>query len=76
MPVDKLEKPRDTDVDPSSLTLNFFMKRMICCSSCGESQFTLRRVREKDENGEMVKVRPAKYICSECYKRENIHQMR
>ena len=69
MPVDKLEKPRKTDVDPSSLTLNMFMQKVLCCSECGETQFTLRRVREKDENGKMVKVKPSKYICTECYKR-------
>ena len=65
MPVDKLEKPRKTDVDPSSITLNMFMQRAICCSECGETQFTLRRV--KSEGGE--KIRPAMFICVECYKK-------
>lgn len=69
MPIDKLEKPRLTDVDPSSITLNINMQRQLCCSECGETQFTLRRVREPDENGKLVKVRPAKYVCVECYKR-------
>lgn len=68
MPVEKLEI-RKTDVDPSSLALNMFLQKVICCSECGESQFTLRRVCEEDENGKMVKVRPAKYICVECYKK-------
>ena len=65
MPIDKLEKPKLTDVDPSSITFNLNMQRQICCSECGETQFTLFRVR--DESGK--KVRPAKYICKECRKR-------
>jgi len=68
MPVEKLEV-RKTDVDPSSLTLNLFMQRVICCSECGETQFTLHRIREKDKNGKLVKVKPAKYICTECLKK-------
>ena len=66
MPIDKLEKPRSTDVNLSSITLNIAMQRTICCSECGESQFTLRRVR--DEEGK--KVKPSKYICTECYRSE------
>jgi len=46
-----------------------FMQRVICCSECGETQFTLRRVRGEDEDGKVVKIKPAKYICTECYKR-------
>jgi len=65
MPIDKLEKPRITDVDPSSITLNMFMQRTVCCSECSETQFTLRRV--KDKYGK--KVKPAKFICTECYKK-------
>ena len=65
MPIDKLEKPRITDVDPSSITLNMFMQRIICCSECGETQFTLRRVRSEDGK----KTRPARFICVECYKK-------
>jgi len=65
MPIDKLEKPRVTDITPSSITMNMFMQRVVCCSECGETQFTLRRV--KDERGK--KIRPAKFICVECYKK-------
>jgi len=65
MPIDKLEKPRITDIDSSSITLNMFMQRTICCSECGETQFTLCRV--KGEDGK--KVKPAKFICVECYKK-------
>ena len=64
MPVDKLEKPRDTDVDPDSVTLNMFMQRVICCGECGETQFTLRRVKKEGR-----KTKPAKFICVECYKK-------
>ena len=69
MPIDKLEKPRLTDVDPSSLTLNMYMQKVMCCSRCGETQFTLRRMCIEDENGKMAKIKPAKYVCVECYKR-------
>jgi len=65
MPVDKLEKLRKTDIDLSSITLNVFMHRVICCSECGETQFTLRRVRDKEGK----KIKPSKFICVECYKR-------
>lgn len=65
MPVDKLEKPRVTDVDPSSRTLNIVMQRVICCSECGKTQLTLCRV--KDKNGK--KVKPPKFVCVECYKK-------
>lgn len=64
MPVDKLEKPRLTDVDLSSITMNAAMQRVLCCCECGETQFTLRRV--KDENGK--KVRPSKFICVYCWR--------
>lgn len=65
MPIEKLgAEVRKTDVDPSSLTMNLRMQKQICCSECGETQFGLRRV--KDAKGK--KVRPAKYICEECYK--------
>jgi len=65
MPIDKLEIPRLTDVNPSSLTLDMFMRRVICCSECGETQFTLRRVRGEDGK----KIKPSQFICVECYKR-------
>jgi formylmethanofuran dehydrogenase subunit E len=65
MPIEKLEVVRKTDTDPSSTTLNILMQKQLCCSECGETQFTLRRVR--DENNR--KVRPARYVCMECYKR-------
>jgi len=67
MPVDKLGKVV-SDVDPTSLTMNVRLQRVICCSKCGETQFTLRRV--KDEQGN--KVKPSKFICVECYKDESI----
>lgn len=41
------------------------MQRVVCCCECGESKFTLRRV--KDEKGE--KTKPAKYICVQCFKK-------
>lgn len=65
MPIDKLEKPRKTDVDPSSVTMDSYLRRVLCCYECGETQFTLRRVR--DEKGK--KSRPPKFICVECYRR-------
>lgn len=65
MPVDKLDKPRNTDVDPSSITLNIHMQKVICCGECGETRFTLRRVRGEDDK----KIRPARFICVECYKK-------
>jgi formylmethanofuran dehydrogenase subunit E len=65
MPIEKLgAEVRDSDIDPSSITMNRKMQRQLCCSRCGETQFGLRRVRDK--NGK--KIRPAKYICMECYK--------
>ena len=42
--------------------LSRFMNRVIRCCECGETKFTLHRVRDKDGN----KVKPAKYICVEC----------
>lgn len=65
MPIDKLEKLRITDTDRSSVTLDLNFKKIVCCSECGETQFTLRRV--TDEKGK--KVRPAKFICVMCYKK-------
>jgi len=65
MPIDKLGKPKLTDVDPSSITFNLNMQRQICCSECGETQFTLYRVRDTEGR----KVKPAKYICPECLNR-------
>uniref|UniRef100_A0A6M3LBJ3 Uncharacterized protein n=1 Tax=viral metagenome TaxID=1070528 RepID=A0A6M3LBJ3_9ZZZZ len=65
MPIEKLGELRKSDVYPSSITLNLKMQRQICCSECGETQFSLRRVRDENDR----KVRPAKYICGECYAR-------
>lgn len=65
MPVDKLEKLRSTDIDSSSITTNSSMQHVICCSECGETQFTLRGV--KDKNGKRTK--PAKFICINCFKK-------
>jgi len=61
MPIDKLENPKLTNVDSNSIA---HMQRQICCFRCGETLTTLRRVR--DETGK--KIKPAKYICMECYK--------
>lgn len=58
MSIDKLEKPRLSDTDPSSIDF----RRMICCYKCGESQFTLKRVKSDDG----TKIRPAKYVCVNC----------
>lgn len=66
MPVDKLEERRPTDTDPSSITYNSKMQRVICCSECSEGSFTMRRVKDADGN----RVRPAKYICQPCWKKE------
>ncbi len=69
MPIERLgSEVRNSDIDPSSLTLNIRMQKQICCSECGETQFTLRRVRDKDNK----KVVPAKYICGECYGRRRV----
>lgn len=38
------------------------VQKVIRCSKCGESKFTLTRV--KDSNGN--KIKPAKYICVKC----------
>jgi hypothetical protein len=57
MPIDKLEK------DETDFAVKFG-NRVICCSECGESLVQLYR--KKDENGN--KIKPAKYICSECKK--------
>lgn len=54
------------DIDSRSITLNTNMQHQICCSECGETSFTLRRV--KDSEGK--KVKPARYVCVECYKNE------
>lgn len=47
------------------------MSRVVSCSECGESQFTLYRVRGEDGK----KVKPAKYICVECLKNENLRKV-
>ncbi len=65
MPIEKMEEIRNTDVDPSSVTLNTQMQKVLCCAECGEVQFTLRRA--KDANGN--KIKPARFVCQECYKR-------
>lgn len=65
MPIDRLEKPRKTDVDPSSVKVDLYGKRMLCCHNCGETTFTLRRIRDAEGN----KIKPPKFICVECYKR-------
>ena len=62
MPIDKLEKPRLTDVDPTSITLDLNLNRKLSCYKCGHSDRTLKRVRDDEGN----KVRPAKYICTRC----------
>jgi len=63
MPIEKFQEHM-SDVDPRSITLNINLQHQLCCSLCGESGFTLRRV--KDSKGK--KVKPARYICGECYK--------
>ena len=65
MPVIKLGELRESDTDPSSITLNIRMQKVLCCSACGETQFGLRRVRDESNR----KIKPAKYICGECYAR-------
>lgn len=65
MPIEKFREIKSS-VDPSSLTLNINLQNQICCSECGETRFTLRRV--KDSEGR--KIKPAKYVCSECYKND------
>ncbi len=65
MPIEKFEV-HQSDVDSRSLTLNMRMQHQICCSVCGESGFTLRRVRDSEGK----KIKPARYICVECQKND------
>jgi hypothetical protein len=67
MPIEKLGVHPDSSVDPKSVTLNSKMQQVICCSECGETNFTLRRVRDAEGR----KMKPAKYICVECARRND-----
>ena len=69
MPIEKLgNKVWKTDTDPSSITLNIRMQKTLCCSECGETSFTLLRVKGADGK----KFKPARYICKECYKNARV----
>jgi hypothetical protein len=40
------------------------LSKVVKCSSCGESKFTLMRLRD----GKGKKVKPAQYVCVKCKK--------
>ena len=65
MPIDKQEQ-RKSDIDPGSLKQSMTLKNMLCCSECNDIN-QLRRVRDDDGR----KIKPAQYICEDCYRRAN-----
>jgi len=64
MPIDKQE-PRKSDVDPGSLKQSVQLQNLICCSECSDTN-SLRRVRDSEGR----KIKPAQYICEDCYQRD------
>lgn len=53
---------KDEATDGRSLTTDINMMTKLCCSACGNTTVTLHRVRDNKNK----KVKPARYICSEC----------